>query len=204
MKITRRKRSIRSSRNTSGRRIVAWNTLDSKRSTSRPYAYATKHGVGPGMLPKDVELVDWEDLDDNMTLIYVDRPLSTKELEYYDIYPETKLDAILKQYGKKIGASSRAKRRFTIKANKNSGSKIYEITYDHYKDTVVVDSFESEQDAVDKLIDKLEAEGSTGCFVNPDEYNEDEYVIGGNHGLALYTGGNFRIVEIDDSDVVTV
>ena len=67
------------------------------------------------------------------------------------------------------------------------------ITYDRYQEPVTVDSFETEQDAVDKLIDQLEADGCDGCFVNPDEYNEDEYVIGGNHGLALYHGGNFYI-----------
>lgn len=82
-------------------------------------------------------------------------------------------------------------------------SKTYTITYDRYQDTVTVDNFESEQDAVDKLIDKLESEGSTGCFVDPDEYNEDEYVIGGNHGLALYHGGNFHIEETGSIESAT-
>ena len=52
------------------------------------YRYITKHGVGPGTLPKDVELLNWEDLPNYKTAIYLDRPLTVKELEYYDIYPE--------------------------------------------------------------------------------------------------------------------
>ncbi len=53
------------------------------------YLYFTKHGLGPGTLPRDVDLVDSEDLDNYLTAIYLDRPLSSEELDYYDIYPET-------------------------------------------------------------------------------------------------------------------
>lgn len=56
---------------------------------------------------------------------------------------------------------------------------------------------------VDILIDQLEAEGRKNCFIDPDdtkelggEIYEDEYVIGGNHGLLLYHGGNFLIQEV--------
>lgn len=53
-----------------------------------PYRYLTKHGVGPGTLPKDVKLVKWEDLDNYYTAIWTDRFLTTKELQQYDIFPE--------------------------------------------------------------------------------------------------------------------
>ena len=53
------------------------------------YKYYTKHGLGPGTLPKGVQLVDWEDIDDNITCIYLNRPLTTSELDEYDIYSET-------------------------------------------------------------------------------------------------------------------
>ena len=56
------------------------------------YLYVTKHGIGPGTLPKGVKLLDWEDLDNNLTVIWVDRFLTKKELDKYDIYPETELD----------------------------------------------------------------------------------------------------------------
>lgn len=54
-----------------------------------PYRYITKHGIGPGTLPKDVKLVKWEDLDNYYTAIWTDRFLTTKELQQYDIYPES-------------------------------------------------------------------------------------------------------------------
>ena len=54
-----------------------------------PYRYITMHGIGPGTLPKDVKLVKWEDLDNFYTAIWTDRFLTTKELQQYDIYPES-------------------------------------------------------------------------------------------------------------------
>lgn len=54
-----------------------------------PYKYITKHGIGPGTLPKDVNLVKWEDLDNYYTAIWTDRFLTTQELKDYDIYPES-------------------------------------------------------------------------------------------------------------------
>ena len=58
------------------------------RSKHSPYRYLTKHGLGPGTLPKDVKLVKWEDLDNYYTAIWTDRFLTTDELKKYDIYPE--------------------------------------------------------------------------------------------------------------------
>lgn len=60
-----------------------------KSNYSEPYRYITKHGIGPGTLPKDVTLEKVRDLENFMTEIWVSRPLTGKELEYYDIYPET-------------------------------------------------------------------------------------------------------------------
>jgi hypothetical protein len=70
------------------KRLISAATLDDKRDANNPYRYITKHGLGPGTLPKDVELIKWEDLDNYKTAIWLDRPLSTQELRQYDIYPE--------------------------------------------------------------------------------------------------------------------
>lgn len=76
----------------------------------------------------------------------------------------------------------------------------YRVTFGYQSEIVYMDDETTDYGAIlDACIDKLESEGKTGCFVNPDEYNEDEYVIGGNHGLALYTGGNFSIDKCEDS-----
>lgn len=62
---------------------------------------------------------------------------------------------------------------------------------------------------IDILIDRLEAEGRKDCFRDPDDTKElggdiyeDEYVIGGNHGLLLYHGGNFFIYQVWEVECV--
>ena len=71
--------------------------------------------------------------------------------------------------------------------------------------TIEVENFEHEQDALDKMIDELENEGSEGYFItheqiqeNGGDYYDDEYIIGGNHGRILYHGGNFNIELIEE------
>lgn len=71
-------------------------------SSKNGYLYFTKHGVGPGTLPNDVKLLDWRDVDDNVTAIWLDRFLTTKELKEYDVYPETSDHH--KAYSKKLNS----------------------------------------------------------------------------------------------------
>ena len=73
----------------------------------------------------------------------------------------------------------------------------WNITYDYCQCELI--TAENEQEALDTLIDKLEAEGAN-LYVKPiDEVegiiNEDMYVIGGNHGLALVHNGLLNIEE---------
>ena len=70
---------------------------------------------------------------------------------------------------------------------------------------IEVEDFEHEQDALDKMIDKLENEGSEGYFItleetqeNGGDYYEDEYIIGGGSGRILLHYGNFNIELIED------
>lgn len=70
------------------------------------------------------------------------------------------------------------------------------------KREVEVEEWECEQDALDRVIDELEAEGSEGYFIPYEdtkegggEVYEDEYVTGGNSGRLLYHGGHLRIEE---------
>lgn len=71
-------------------------------SNKNNYLYFTKHGIGPGTLPRDVKLVDWRDIDDNVTAIWLDRFLTTEELNQYDIYSETSDQ--YKLYSKKLNS----------------------------------------------------------------------------------------------------
>lgn len=54
-----------------------------------PYKYTLKHGIGPGTLPKDVEIVKYKDLNNGYTVVYLDRFLTTDELEKYNIPSES-------------------------------------------------------------------------------------------------------------------
>ena len=62
------------------------------------YMYLTKHGLGPGTLPKDVHLLKAKDLPHYMTAIWLDRFLTTDELKKFDIYPETEIRRVMDFY----------------------------------------------------------------------------------------------------------
>ena len=62
------------------------------------YMYLTKHGLGPGTLPKDVHLLKSKDLPHYMTAIWLDRFLTTDELKKFDIYPETEIRRVMDFY----------------------------------------------------------------------------------------------------------
>lgn len=49
------------------------------------FAYITKHGLGPGMLPRDVRLVNWEEPNDYDTVVYLDRELTPDEMYEFEL-----------------------------------------------------------------------------------------------------------------------
>ena len=95
----------------------------------------------------------------------------------------------------------------------------YEDYKNEYADTVyqfIIDAgifyvaCSDETQGLDLIIDHIEDEGLEGwfievgvdnddCIIDTDgnRYYNDEYAIGGNYGRYLYTGGNFRIEELD-------
>lgn len=53
------------------------------------YYYILKH-YGPGTIPKDVNIIEQIDIPNKCLIgVVLNRFLTTKELNYYDIYPET-------------------------------------------------------------------------------------------------------------------
>ena len=61
---------------------------DEEEKTPQDYEYILRHGVGPGTLPKDVSVLDWEDLPNWKTAVWIDRPLTSEEMEEYEVmYP---------------------------------------------------------------------------------------------------------------------
>lgn len=62
-----------------------------------------------------------------------------------------------------------------------------------------VEEWQSEGDAIDKMIDGLELCHGTNIFLTPEELselNDAEYFSGGNHGLSLRHYGIFNIERI--------
>jgi hypothetical protein len=71
-----------------------------------------------------------------------------------------------------------------------------------HQEVIEVEDFEHEQDALDKMIDGMEERGEVGFFksheeIEAEEINDDEYIIGGNHGLCLMHYGSFVIEELN-------
>ena len=78
----------------------------------------------------------------------------------------------------------------------------YKVVYGYNMAIVELDHPTTDYGAIlDITIDNLEKDGVGAPYLidideAEKEYNEDEYVIGGNHGLALVHNGNFMIDEI--------
>lgn len=87
----------------------------------------------------------------------------------------------------------------------------YKITWDINSEIIPMEEPTSDYRAlVDMLIDRIEYEygRGSGQFLWYDEtkegggeIEEDEYITGGNHGLILYTAGNFNITTVDPAEV---
>lgn len=84
----------------------------------------------------------------------------------------------------------------------------YEVVYGYQMAIVKTDWPTTDYGAItDILIDNLEKEGVKEPYLIPatqaeEEYNPDEYVIGGNHSLALIHNGNFNIMPIPEQDAM--
>lgn len=80
-----------------------------KASSLGKYKYYTKHGMGPGTVPKDVEISNIKDYDDGMTSFETNRPLSSKELSFYSIENEIKNAVYDAKYGHNSTSDSKIK-----------------------------------------------------------------------------------------------
>ena len=64
--------------------ILESTCVDASVDTGSNYWYMTKHGLGPGMMPNDVKIVDLVE-DGWDTYLLLDRMLTTEELKLYDM-----------------------------------------------------------------------------------------------------------------------
>lgn len=70
-----------------------------KSSSNDGYLYIFKHGVGPGTIPTDVNVIRSKDLPNYYTAVWLDRFLTADELKQYDIPSETEINRYLGQIG---------------------------------------------------------------------------------------------------------
>lgn len=88
-----------------------------------------------------------------------------------------------------------------ITDNREDDKFLYRVTYGYNSDVVPMDGETSDyQSVLDALMDMKESRGDKDLYTydeaESEGWYEDEYVSGGNHGLILYTGGNFDIKPI--------
>lgn len=71
------------------------------RSSQAPnsYLYIFKHGIGPGTIPKDIEVIKTKDLPNGYTAVWLNRFLTYDELKQYDIPSETRINELLRRIG---------------------------------------------------------------------------------------------------------
>ena len=95
-----------------------------------------------------------------------------------------------------------------IKDERAENAYLYRVSFDYTSEIVrMSDSTNNTQEVLDACIDQMEADGKTGYLYTIDQveqegWGEDMYIIGGNHDLALYTGGNLNVEPLGWSDEV--
>ena len=70
-----------------------------KKSLHEAFAYVTKHGLGPGMVPKGVKIIKWEEPNDYDTVIYLNRELTPAEQNEYELEFCHEDDTLKEYYG---------------------------------------------------------------------------------------------------------
>ena len=67
--------------------VEACDNIKGAVDTGLDYWYYTRHGIGPGMMPRDCQILDWYE-EGYKTWIKLNKMLTTEELNYYDIQEE--------------------------------------------------------------------------------------------------------------------
>lgn len=134
--------------------------------------YYTKHGLGPGTIPRDVEILDVMEDENWGTYIKLDKVLTTDELEYYNLKEcPPKLEEANEEVGFDINQAFNSLRNFLMGANPRFCEEM-EINEDDETIVVFIDYGDWKHDHyyLDMLIKEWASNNNIKCSI-------EEYVI---------------------------
>lgn len=154
---------------------------------TKEYRYVTKHGLGPGMMPKDVTLIRSEDLDNYKTAIYIDRPLSKEELDYYDIYPEW-IQSGTQMYDEDdpVDMENEDEVRDAVAmylSTMNIDPMKFEDVVDNYVDLIMDHGYDSIQEWWDEFVDSDEMEQLRSMGYISDDIDECDHSVNDEYDI---------------------
>ncbi len=117
------------------------------------YWFFGKHGLGPGLIPKDCEVLEWIDVD-NGTYFRLNRFLTTSELREYEIKEQTPPSDVLEKRMKESWIITRSKNKILESYSKRDLKKICEDT--EYNLGILLMEYASKKPFVKQLTESID------------------------------------------------
>lgn len=163
-----------------------------------PFWYFTKHGLGPGMLPKGVNVVDTKEDDNFGTYIALDKVLTTQELKEYELVekrPEMKEDMSHFEFTSGANPYIAKTKKETDRVKRSYKDSIKFIKSVNGIDYYKVDDEEKDLFSVDESFKPTESGIQSVKVYNPYNYTIQELRIDNDN--KTFERGNFTIGKPD-------
>lgn len=171
--------------------------VDSATKTGLEYWYYSRHGMGPGTIPKGVQVLDWYE-EGYKTWMLLDQVLNTNELNEYELKEETPPAGSVTHNGTVIEGCSEV-----------TSSECVRVAEDEDKISYVVSSTEADEKSaessskltsVEAASDDVRINNLRDAYLDPDNDNDIETR---NASEILEEQGD-EIIDISLSDVIVV
>ena len=165
--------------------------------TGLEYWYYTKHGLGPGMMPKGVNIVDWYE-EGYKTWFKADKMLTTEELNEYEIKEQFPPEGAVTHNGDVIEASCSAEKEV-------SASECKEVSRD--KDSIhYIVASEDDEEEPDWIVDfdlaYLDPEEDERKRIEREIADEEDY-YDRLHGEGEYEGDPHDVYGSENAEAST-
>lgn len=140
--------------------------LNAAIDTGHEYWYFTRHGLGPGMMPNDVSIMDWYE-EGYKTWIKLNKLLTTEELDYYDIQEQQPPVGAVTHNGDVIEACSYISSSEVTKVDETDDAISYVVTsddIDEEDDVDGCDAVEADTNIAEINLDQLKKDIEAGCI----------------------------------------